>query len=1327
MSILSTFHSSTIATLQDVLSKGNIMKPSINMDFVGTHTIHLEVATRWSTEFECWLLDRSLPNDILGCIHDAPCRVPTRIERVRVFVQHLPWWKLQIGDCFSCRAALFENDIMKFVRVSSKHDMWPVGKRMTNQSIAMVHLFAGAFNGWFQAERFSHFHRKMPECDWSLSIDDDSLVCEMSSKNQSTERITNTKVVPDLWPKKHAVIQCKVEDSSWTKFVQSPVNMIWTVSFPCQPFSRGGSNSGVQTKDGQSIFHMLVSARVMQPIAILLENVDTFPTHAHAPTVFRFCIWAGYRIVWSGISDMASMSPHHRSRWLAVLIRQDLVDPCRVVTAQLPCLQNIPWNHPMFSFPVPDAMKDQLILGNDLSGSYGNWNLLPKGMGKVGPNSDQHQVLRARIPSSNDKLGTLVARYTQQHLLPASHTIKSGLFAQLTINEDGKCSFFDPIMWHALMGNIYTIFIHHDLAVAFHHLGNGLAVPQACLATIVAFRLLGLIDPEVNIEDIIVEAWNAKLTANQAMCIECEGGFAIATPNDFLIFAPLIRSMECRINAISSFTVIWPDQNRSVMEWNKPLSVAQILQWCSFPPHLSKLWGIWLDPENIVIKGTDIFPQGSKCGKFVFLPEITLANVMHPSNNETNEDCVIVSETCPWTQAPQTSEKQDDLTSLVITLPEGESRNIECSPMRIVEEVAILAGFTGDVNTVEAWINDEKIPLDVIVRPFHQSHIRFVNSRKRKTLESVSKREIVLEIVSLAGTTRFIPTQHESTIWMSLVSAGFSIEFIRCLSATCNGRLIPLHTHVGSLQHPSIRLCAFPLKGGAPNNGKDKENRADPFQKNDPWASYNEKSTRSIRWEELKLPSNHPWFGKDGKRLNLVTVLQLGPDMGGVAFATKASVCSLMSTNPNPQTVVLVPGLKGLGQFDERVKQLAQNPKEVVVLEPGTNKMYKRLVIPIVFGDGIDFKHEDTDKTIEISSSQFAELVIECHSKILPQGAKHGFGDKPLEAFQRLITSSGISMQEVTIYAYRQIKLQEATVFQAMIKAPEQARIPLLKWSGTIEAFVRQFIQRDQELDHSILPRYWQVSLDEMRMARQLGETLDTAFLGIALTGKGLAIRSSNAQLKIARAAILRSDSRFNETNGHVVCKKIWVAQGFPFAISHDAVIQATLSGTGKPPIPLRSYKNAGMLNWVLGFQEDPPTLSFTIKVSDCVHEILLTPQGQLSQPKGRSKMGSSQIGKQGKPQGSWTNTGKGQSTVPAINTQINSSDNDRRIGELERKMTSLESKHSHLADKVDGRFDEVAEQLKLILGAVAPQQHPKTKGPGPSGETPPPKAARNS
>ena len=100
MSILSLLNNDTIGTLKEVMNEGNIMKPSLNGVFRGIQNIHLQVASKWSTEFECWLLDRSLPNDILGCVPDSPCRIPIRVEKIQVIVHHLPWWKLQVGECF---------------------------------------------------------------------------------------------------------------------------------------------------------------------------------------------------------------------------------------------------------------------------------------------------------------------------------------------------------------------------------------------------------------------------------------------------------------------------------------------------------------------------------------------------------------------------------------------------------------------------------------------------------------------------------------------------------------------------------------------------------------------------------------------------------------------------------------------------------------------------------------------------------------------------------------------------------------------------------------------------------------------------------------------------------------------------------------------------------------------------------------------------------------------------------------------------------------------------------------------------------------------------
>ena len=81
----------------------------------------------------------------------------------------------------------------------------------------------------------------------------------------------------------------------------------------------------------------------------------------------------------------------------------------------------------------------------------------------------------------------------------------------------------------------------------------------------------------------------------------------------------------------------------------------------------------------------------------------------------------------------------------------------------------------------------------------------------------------------------------------------------------------------------------------------------------------------------------------------------------------------------------------------------------------------------------------------------------------------------------------------------------------------------LLRHSGQAELFVRQFIQPQEETNHSILPRYFAINPEDVRSAKLLGESVGDGYRGLALTAKGVAIRASNAKLADARALVLQT------------------------------------------------------------------------------------------------------------------------------------------------------------------------------------------------------------
>eukprot|EP00434_Breviolum_minutum_P002918 symbB.v1.2.002565.t1/scaffold136.1/size304296/18 len=208
--------------------------------------------------------------------------------------------------------------------------------------------------------------------------------------------------------------------------------------------------------------------------------------------------------------------------------------------------------------------------------------------------------------------------------------------------------------------------------------------------------------------------------------------------------------------------------------------------------------------------------------------------------------------------------------------------------------------------------------------------------------------------------------------------------------------------------------------------------------------------------------------------------------------------------------------------------------------------------------------------------------------------------EHPLEFFRKHVASLQVPIKEISIYSYRTVKSDDHTIHQALMKVPDAVRKTLLTSSGLKDVFARQFIHNGESTDHSVLQRFWQTNHQEVRQALSLGDALgQDIFFGLALTPKGIAIRCANSKIGQARASVMQDDIRFTDLNRGIVVNHFFLAQGFSFDMSHSSVIEAVHQATKLAPVPLRSFKLAGLLTWVCLY-----TCSFTFRqlLTDCSH-----------------------------------------------------------------------------------------------------------------------------
>eukprot|EP00438_Fugacium_kawagutii_P021046 Skav222602 [mRNA] locus=scaffold5038:84726:87845:+ [translate_table: standard] len=978
----------------------------------------------------------------------------------------------------------------------------------------------------------------------------------------------------------------------------------------------------------------------------------------------------------------------------------------------------IPWHSPENQFVLPPTLAGQLVLNQELAEIYGDPRLLPASK-RDNSISNQASVLSARISRDDAPLSTLVACYSKQHMLPQASLMSKGLFAELVIS-DGQICFQNPAMWTTLLGNLYSMMMPSQVDQIFEMLGNAISIPQALMACTAGLQAIGIISENINIERVVAEAWQDRLDATCAVCVQTEKGFAIFTPADFLLSCPVdrIRMLTHNPEHEGQCTIEWPDRVQTKAGFKLGAPLAELMKALGFPAHVMHLWGFLRDDDHArtcpsVIFHYMLLEDDNFSGKFVFLPMMPV----HELDTSISE----VSTTMEWTALPyglspapspeHSFHEASRRITCTFVMPDFSTCEITTDSENTIAQALIQHGF-------QRWCTHDTLvtslnccgELNMMMGPLHGTTVIL---SKAKTAAPC-----VLEITLLDGTTRFAPALPGNTIRETLSTLNFHPQLIERLHATHNGLLIPLDHRIDALGFPHIRLVAFPLKGGG-KGGKSKGDAkgggkpsVDPFLTNDPWAS--QPSSSSCRWDQLRLSAEHPVFDKaNDQRIAQVPFMQVGPQKGGVAFATRSNIPMMAALKPPTPTVFLLPGFRGLHGVDipSNVQQLP--PQQVIVEEPTSGTRYKRLVIPLVLSGEIIFKVQESG-AIPVASTKFVEMVLEASAALLSAQTTQQITDHPLECFKRLIAATGVPLQEVSIYSYRKLPGHDnVPVHQAMLKAPANKAKDLLRHSGKQEVFIRQYLQPNEEVNFSLLPRYWTLVGEEVRAAYDLGFSLGDSFRGLALSSRGVCIRACNESLAAARQLILQGDIRFNDTNRHVVCKHTYIAQGYPFAVSHECIIEATKKACQIPCVPLRSFRTGGLHTWVLGFAEHPKQLIFSVKVDELVYEVMLTEQPNIRMYKPPRKPNQPK-GKQNRNQNSTS------AAPPPVATQLNLPSQDSAYHALEARVNKLEVQQNALSDKVDGGFAQMGRQLQQVLEAVSgggsgPSQPSKARGAQPS------------
>lgn len=277
-----------------------------------------------------------------------------------------------------------------------------------------------------------------------------------------------------------------------------PNNVIITAGFPCQPYSKFGTEGGVDTTEGKVVSQLLNAIYSTRPPAFLLENVVAFLINKRGMTAKRLFTAlrdAGYAIM-AYIHQASNLVPQSRTRIYVVGIRKDIFiqarknNPNRLDTyigfcppawVEVEVGEHQPKpkyggprkaRHNQWINQVRQSELTRLIWTPDHKRYYSNPQYLPHG-----------KTVDHRRLSLDDQLYTVTTKYSEPHTIGLKSLREKKLLAQGLPIGPNDARHFHPTEVARSLG--YPTTTHFDITTAhdlsfpnlqYHALGNSISI-----------------------------------------------------------------------------------------------------------------------------------------------------------------------------------------------------------------------------------------------------------------------------------------------------------------------------------------------------------------------------------------------------------------------------------------------------------------------------------------------------------------------------------------------------------------------------------------------------------------------------------------------------------------------------------------------------------------------------------------------------------------------------------------------------------------------------------------------------------------------------------
>ena len=383
------------------------------------------------------------------------------------------------------------------------HSLLVPQTRLQSDRLTMLELFAGGYGGWAHAAK--HLGKMgfpstsivaveaNPEYALQYAITHNAFLCRDSTK---ITKAHFESIETDV------ILNMRIQDAAWHTFLAEVSPPLWTLSPPCQPFSKAGKEGGLNSQDGMIFAECILMARIHRPVALLIEEVEAFQAHPHYKYITEIAHYAGYRFYHAQAHDLIDVAPARRNRWLALLIAEEHSQSFPNVWEDFAKKAFAsPYDFGAY-IPSDDVAMHLFSLSFEEKLMYLDPLLLPSTI-KSGVPKNPHAK---RVPGVHAPLPTFMARYGAQHQLPREHLMQLGLFghffpekmtfrylkpaeAMLShVHVGRQCFLTKEVSWETIGNSISMVHASVLLSNAFHmlRLAEHAPSPAACVALLVS-------------------------------------------------------------------------------------------------------------------------------------------------------------------------------------------------------------------------------------------------------------------------------------------------------------------------------------------------------------------------------------------------------------------------------------------------------------------------------------------------------------------------------------------------------------------------------------------------------------------------------------------------------------------------------------------------------------------------------------------------------------------------------------------------------------------------------------------------------------------------